>query len=155
MKNNGIPCIVLWGKGNCGKSTTLNLLIRKLLNDGAVRLAGNVAPTPEDSWAVLRYHNAIGIKTLGIITAGDSGSSLEFYLNKVEEAGRSCDAYICASRTRGSSCRYLKERFGNRILWQEKWSVSGENIAALGLSKLQNKANYAQVNGIMAMLDMI
>lgn len=58
--------------------------------------------------------------------------------------------YICASRTKGGSCDYILTHFPqSKILWEEKWAVTGESASIPCLDYLQNKANDIQALGIV------
>ena len=137
--------IALWGKERRGKTQTLNLVIHKLINSFHATLIDGIPPSDikADSHVVLEYNG----KKIGIITNGDDGKILEkgFCL-----LPNDCDIYICASRTKGSSCDYILTHFPqNKILWEEKWAVTGESTSMPCLDYLQNKANDIQALGIV------
>ena len=137
--------IVLWGKGQRGKTTTLNLLIEKLISSGAAVLRGAPASNPEiNCWVILEYQG----RKIGIITAGDDEKTLDYYFRKLCIR---CDVYICASRTKGSSCQYIKNRFQDHlIVWQEKWSITEwSGTIPAELTQLQNDANEKQMLGLI------
>ena len=137
--------IALWGKERRGKNQTLNLVIHKLINSFHATLIDGIPPSDikADSHVVLEYNG----KKIGIITNGDDGKILEkgFCL-----LPNDCDIYICASRTKGGSCDYILTHFPqNKILWEEKWAVTGESTSMPCLDYLQNKANDIQALGIV------
>ena len=136
--------IVLWGKGDRGKTTTLNLLIKKLLPLSSKTLAGKISCSiTENSWIVLEYNG----KTIGIITAGDDAKSLDDYFSEITTP---CDIYVCASRTKGSSCKYIENRFsGHIIMWQEKCSITEWSGTTAALKNLQDDANEKQACGLI------
>lgn len=137
--------IVLWGKGNKGKTRTLNLVIQKLLNDFRATLVDGIPSSDikSDSRVVLKYHG----KKIGVITHGDDKEILGKGFNSLPN---DCDIYICASRTKGSSCEYITTRFSQcMILWEENWAVTEENAPVPFLEYLQNKANETQAIGII------
>ena len=141
--------IVLWGKGQRGKTTTLNLLIEKLISSGAAVLRGAPASNPEiNCWVILEYQG----RKIGIITAGDDEKTLDYYFRKLCIR---CDVYICASRTKGSSCQYIKNRFQDHlIVWQEKWSVGIEGSRKTSVEDdLRKDANEKQVKGLIRTID--
>lgn len=138
--------IVLYGKGHCGKTTTLNLLIEKLISSDAVVLGGMPASNPEENcWIVLEYQG----RRIGIITVGDDGKILDDYFHKLST---DCDIYVCASRTKGSSCKYITDTFPS-ILWLEKWSVSQEGNTTASLKKLRSDANEKQAWGLITAIN--
>ncbi len=140
--------IVLWGRGSIGKTSTLRKLINTLLDAGAVQLSGS--PSDEgkgDCWAVLEYKG----RRIAVITAGDSANDLEWYFKKVTVV---CDVYICASRSRGGTCKYLEERFaGHDIMWQAKWSITQQSNDTKILDMLRSQANQAQAAGLLAAIE--
>lgn len=149
MKSGNV--IVLWGRGSKGKTQTLNLVIQKLLsNFHATLLKGTLSSNIEnDCCIVLKYKN----RKIGIITNGDDGKILE---SKFALLPDDCDIYICASRTRGSSCEYINTRFSqNAILWQEKWSVTGGENYVDCLEQMQKQANDMQALGIIEAIDLL
>ncbi|MDD5924294.1 MAG: hypothetical protein PUC88_05860 [Clostridia bacterium] len=136
--------IVLRGKGNKGKTTTLNLLIKKLVSLPTKILDGAISDSiTDDSWVVLKYMG----KTIGIITVGDDAKSLDKYFSRITI---SCDIYVCAARTKGSSCQYIENRFsGCIIMWQEKWSITEWSGTTELLKDLQNDANEKQASALI------
>lgn len=138
--------IVLWGKGDRGKTTTLKLLIEELINLGAKKIDGGDSNLTNDIWAILEYKN----KKIGIVTVGDDQQSLKKYFDKLNNE---CDIYICASRTKGISCDYIKTHFTDSvIIWQEKLSITVEN-KSVDLTRLQDLANKAQVSVLIETIE--
>lgn len=87
------------------------MLINKLINIGADVLFGNVSSAvlsnnylTENHYAVFEYDG----KKIAVITAGDNDQILNNYFSKIDF---DCNIYICASRTKGCSCNYIKTRF--------------------------------------------
>lgn len=149
--------IVLWGRENTGKTTTLNLLIYKLINIGANVLSGNFSSTAlinnyltENHYAVFEYDS----KKIAVITAGDNDKTLDDYFSKI---GYDCDIYICASRTKGSSCNYIKTLFSdNNILWIEKYSATWNSKKIFSyLKEFQYCSNETQALDILKIIHII
>ena len=97
---NNSKAIVLWGRENTGKTTTLNLLVYKLINIGANVLFGNFSRTvlinnylTANHYAVFEYDS----KKIAVITAGDNDKTLDDYFSKID---CDCDIYVCACRTK-------------------------------------------------------
>lgn len=141
--------IVLQGKGNRGKTETLNLLIRKLCDlFGAALINPPMKPGLNENNDALLFYNG---KRIGITTVGDDSGILEKSLSSL---GSNCDLYICACRRRGSSKAYLEDRFsGHIIMWQDKWSVLEWSGTTAGLRGLQSKANDLQAHALVDAID--
>ena len=137
--------LVLWGRGNCGKTTTLKLLIDKLISSGANTLLKQPLHTNGiDCCAVLEQN----VKKIAVITAGDDEESINQLLDIINNYD--CDVYVCASRSKGSTVDLLNKLFsGNIIVWVEKWSVSGDSLAKNQLEQLQISANDSQSDGLL------
>lgn len=154
---NNSKAIVLWGRENTGKTTTLNLLVYKLINIGANVLFGNFSRTvlinnylTENHYAVFEYDS----KKIAVITAGDNDKTLDDYFSKID---CDCDIYVCACRTKGCSCNYIKTLFSeNNILWIEKYSVTGnsKNIFPC-LKAFQYCANETQAGDILKIIHIL
>ena len=130
--------IVLVGKGEKGKTTTLKEVIRKLIEGGA---RGTVASqnnfkgmkTTDDIDVVLEkgdvsveltYNN----QKIGITTFGDNRGSIEEKI--VIFIRDNCDCIICASRPSGTSNSYIQELESNpnyQIRKVQKIGCCGDN----------------------------
>jgi hypothetical protein len=93
--------IGLYGKANCGKTTTLNNLIEKL----AIATGKNVViplNKETDTMEVFNYKN----KIICVATQGDTKDAVkqncDFFINQ------NCDIAFSATRSRGKSCDALK-----------------------------------------------
>ena len=140
--------IVLWGKANRGKTQTLNLVISKLCyNFGASVLTGTISTNKiSDNCVVLAYAD----KRIGIITNGDNAYVLAESFNKLPN---DCDLYICASRTKGSSCNFIKKNhMTSEVVWVEKYGITAENCELNNISFFQKKANDIQAQGIIEII---
>lgn len=142
--------IVLFGRANTGKTTTLNLLIDKLTSKyGATTLMSIPSANANNDKAIAVKYNGLNI---AIITEGDHANALDYYFGKIIE----CDIYICASRTKSSSVEYISNRFlGNYIMWQEKWSISEQNLTSPVLKTLQDEANDLQAEALIKAINSI
>ena len=135
--------LVLWGKGSRGKTTTLNLVIEKMVKlYHAKNVAGGMPNNlAANCWIVLEFQN----KKIGFITAGDSENEIKTRLNAMDAQCPDCDLYVSASRTKRSSCEYLKSNFtGHEIVWIEKEGVTSNHGNTKEIQLLQNKANDVQ-----------
>lgn len=141
--------IVLWGNGGIGKTTTLNLLIEKLSKIGTM-IDGKIAKKPTDNtWAVFDYNG----KRVAVITVGDDYAILDKYFKKIKT---DCDIYVCASRSKGSSVDYIRNRFANGyIMWQRKWNISEEHGKLNSFSNLIDLLNEKQVEGLIETINLM
>ncbi len=140
-----VKAIVLWGKANRGKTQTLNLAANLLVRN----LKAN--PISKQSFPLTIENDHVIVlevfgKKVGIITAGDSDKELKAAFQKIPFE---CDLYLCPSRTRGSSCKFLKNRFGDSIFWISKWTLKNESTIILKEDYFQNKANLIQAQEIV------
>lgn len=141
--------IVLWGKGNRGKTQTLNLVANLLCTSyDAILIEGLITDDiREDSNCVLEYQG----KKIGIVTSGDNGNILH---NEFENLPTDCDLYICPTRTKESSCDFVRDSFNN-IVWVEKWAITTENCNISNIDFLRRKANQIQALGIIDLINEI
>lgn len=145
-----IKVLVLWGTANHGKTQTLNLVIRKLLNNYQATLVSGTLSSDikTDCWVVLEYNG----KKIGIVTNGDDKQILRAGFNSLPN---NCDLYLCASRSKGGSCDFITTKFQeDEIMWMEKWSVTSSN-SNFPLYYLQEKANDVQALGIIEAINIL
>lgn len=149
MESNKPKIIGLWGKGSRGKTHTLNLVATLLkLNRGATIIQGQIPiDLSKDSKYIIEYHN----KKIGIVTCGDDGKTLSKAFEDIEN---DCDLYICATRTKDSSVKFVRKNF-YKILWVEKWGITTEHCELNNIKKLQQKSNELQAMGIIDIIDEI
>lgn len=149
MNTTNPKIICLWGKGSRGKTHTLNLVAVLLkLNRGATIIRGQIpANLSKDSKYIVEYHN----KKIGIVTCGDDGKTLSKAFEDIED---DCDLYICATRTKDSSVKFVRKNF-YKILWVEKWGITTEHCELNNIKKLQQKSNEIQAMGIIDIIDEI
>ncbi len=147
--NTANPKLIgLWGKGSRGKTHTLNLVVVLLKNRGANIIQGQIpANLSNDSKYIVEYHN----KKIGIVTCGDDGKTLSKAFDDIEN---DCDLYICATRTKDSSVKFVRKNF-YKILWVEKWGITTEHCELNNIKKLQQKSNELQAMGIIDVIDEI
>ena len=143
--------IVLWGRGNSGKTHTLNIVLLKLYKIYGACISYGSLPSKigEDSCVILEYRG----KRIGVITKGDNDQLLK---NSYDTLPFDCDIYIWASRTKGNTCKYIeKHEKCKGIIWHEKWAVT-ERITKTGVvDYLQNKVNDIQADGIIDTIDIL
>lgn len=121
--------IALYGPGQKGKTTTLNLLIELL---GGIRRKG-------DQRVRLNYEG----KDIAIATYGDDEWQLNENIKFFDE--KSCDIYITATRTKGDTKKVLKKYAKTDIIW------IGKNYS----DSLHDLINEAQAKELHAFIDLI
>lgn len=142
--------IVLWGRANSGKTTTLNHVVDELIKLGATIQYGTVAPCDgKDTKIKLLWYG----KTIGIVTGGDSETVIK---DGCTELGDDCDIYVLAARSRGKTPCYIAKTFAyNLIVWHRKWCVEISKPSFAGIGTLVNMANEAQTNGIIETIKLL
>ncbi len=149
METKVKKAIVLYGNGSTGKSTTLNILIDKILPLST--LIDLKKSGKKDRWAVVKYNNLV----VAVITAGDSENDLKWYFNKVDKASEtSIDIYIFACRTKGRAVKLVQREF-SYILWERKWNISEENSTSGYIDAFREEANSLQAEAIIKTIDNI
>lgn len=105
--------ISLYGRSQKGKSTTLKLLMDKMLTNAFAAKSRNINTKAKDTLGVFEYVNAHNEKKLiGVTTRGDDCYALADDFSRLGL----CDLYVCASRTKGCSLRWLEKRTKNGFL---------------------------------------
>lgn len=139
--------IVLWGRADSGKTTTLNQVVDELLRLGATILYGKVAPCyGKDTKIKLVWSG----KIIGIVTEGDSEAGIKSGCDELENDCDNCDIYVLAARSKGETLRYIEEKFEkNLIVWHRKWYVETSNKTFTGIGTLIDMANEEQAKGIV------
>lgn len=146
----------LWGKGSKGKTTTINLLT-KLLSNNFKNIDASKYPITipvnmkKDNLYVLKYKS----KKIGITTRGDNKEALA---EDFKDLPNDCALYICATRTKGETCKYIEDRTTDGdIFWIAKASLSLEThnkyVADSFIKGLQKKANENQAEILVAFID--
>ena len=136
--------LALWGKGSHGKTQTLNLL--------AIEFGEICNDIKKDTHYAFTYKN----KTIFITTKGDDWGNIEKEFKELPDA---VDLYICASRTKGSSVKFIENFATNgNVFWLAKTSLSFEengkyNINSQLLKQLQNDLNKAQAKQMKQIID--
>lgn len=78
--------------------------------------------------------------------------SLEHAFSLLQKAG-GCDLYVCASRTGGRTCKYIREKFEKgTVLWVGRSYVCAEKDTSLYLRDLWETANQAQALELMKLI---
>ncbi|WP_304953469.1 hypothetical protein [uncultured Alistipes sp.] len=92
--------IMLHGKGNCGKTSTLNIVLNLLLQNGATAINSGITYYPNrkgipgdsfDFKAFLKYKN----KTVAIYSEGDRSRAIINHINQ----SASYDVLVCAANS--------------------------------------------------------
>ena len=137
-----MKCLVLYGKANVGKTTSLKLVIKKLLTKGAIEAKGAYASGSnfsDDRRIILEYKG----KVLGITTRGDTKVALEEDFAAFEEG---LDLFICACRTKGETCDFIKNHFSD-IVWMKK--IYTNNNYSYSIQKYIDMINGLQAEMIL------
>lgn len=142
--------IVLQGKGERGKSTTLRKLIEILEKENAEKIG---KPEKErrknDTWAVFDYNGRI----IGITTSGDNEDELKPVIEC--ELPENCNIIVCASRTKGSSVDYINNHFQNAlIIWLGRFSASSDDNQ-FNMEELQKNTNEWQAEKIKDIINIL
>lgn len=119
--------IVLSGVGDCGKTSTLNEVIKKLESKGGVvnklrETNPRTKPNP-DVTAIIEINGKKIIvitvgdakrlieqeikRVVGVTTAGDTQAQIESGFNLL--SGFDCDIIICSSRTKGDGFKFVED----------------------------------------------
>ncbi|AEE15851.1 ATP-binding protein [Treponema brennaborense] len=129
--------IGLYGRSNCGKTSTLNLLI-DLLEE---KTTGCKKPSPQNNVCDRRETISFNGKIVSICTAGDNENQLNEnikYFNKTNP-----DVAVSATRTSGKTCTELKQ-------YATKQSCDVDWIKKIYSSiGAENKDNLKQTNDIL------
>lgn len=140
--------IVLQGKGEMGKSTTLRKLI-EILEKGNAEKIGKPEKErrKDDTWAVFDYNDRI----IGITTSGDNEDELKPVIEY--ELPENCDIIVCAARTKGSSVDYINNHFKkDLIIWLGRFSATSDN-KDFNMDELQKSTNEWQAEKIKDIID--
>lgn len=123
-----MKAIILWGRANTGKTTTLNLVIQNLLNLGATVEHDCTGNRGVDRCLVLKYNG----HRIAVCTDGDCESIVQSNFNDLKQAGATYDIFVGASRSRGASCKCIESQFsapGDQILWYRIANVYGAKFS--------------------------
>lgn len=133
--------LALWGKDNRGKSITLRLLLDELKNAGGDVISQKDLGYP-DVRCVLRY---LG-RTVGLTTRGDTRGVLAEDFAFLGE----CDLYICATRSKDSSCDFVREQTQNgTLIWCGKETLTDETGSFTFPPHLYNLLNRSQAANLL------
>lgn len=134
--------IVLQGKGEMGKSTTLYYLIQALKNKKTYDDFDRY-----DKCDVIYYKD----KKIGVTTSGDNKDKLKRDIEK--NLPENCDIIVCASRTKGSSVDYINDHFKkDLVIWLGRFSASSDDNE-FNIEELQKNTNEWQAEKIKDIID--
>ncbi|MDE6505327.1 MAG: hypothetical protein K2L42_05585 [Clostridia bacterium] len=116
--------IALYGRGGCGKTTTLKLLYDVMLKNGFTLLEGKNMEGADFS-AVLEKDG----RRIGLTTYGDNAACLQKPFELFKKYN--CEIAVSAGRlkrTKNGSVLFLeKEAVNSAVIWHEKAIVSNKN----------------------------
>ena len=136
--------IVLWGNGNCGKTTTIKIVIDLLKQSGGKETV--LQQGKKDVTSVINWNG----KTIGICTVGDARTCQEQAYNLL---GKNCDVYIFTSRSKGETVKFIFDNFSNTpIIWHEKWSVFKNHFTRTMPSHILDEVNEMQARKIVDLI---
>lgn len=139
--------IALVGEGNTGKSTTLRELIRILEREDwnvqdRHRFPHRDGSAPDETVLFER-----GGLRIGITTYGDTRDLLEHALARIG----TCDVFVCATRTKGETCEFVKEKSQGDILIEHgEWSYDSNSPNTTLLALRREQVNRMQAYMIRA-----
>ena len=109
--------IVLYGKGNTGKSTAIRRFYDNYVKDNSL-----FAVIKDNIGALdLRLRATYKGKTIGIFSHGDNEWVVKDGFDFVGE----CDVVICACRSKGAAMDFIKRKT-KEIVWIEKSTIGAE-----------------------------
>lgn len=146
--------IALCGKGQTGKTQTINLLVAYFKENRAKILFEERAGREKyDKRYVIRYNG----KIFGITTRGDDEPSLNEDFNWFKKQSE-IDYIICATRSKGKTCDFVaRQAKDNDVYWLSKtafWDCCIDNRNCSDAVKEQQKAlNCNQVADLVNIIN--
>lgn len=134
--------IGLWGAGNKGKTTTLNMLIEHLFKNSEMNIVEDI-DLETDRFVALTWKG----KRIAICTGGDNKEAEKDNIDFLKK--QDADIFVAASRTKGGSVDKLEafaKRQGIEIDWAEKTYAETE--------KEQAKANKQDMQTLLEKIDL-
>ena len=120
--------IAVSGKYNTGKTTALDMLKDQLTKKGLVDILYEPR-SGKDFVTVLEYQKRIdGDKRVGIISAGDSESEIEYGFKEI--AKYDCDVIVCATRCYGDTTKTVQSKADKskaKLYIVGKWDTKNNN----------------------------
>lgn len=141
--------LAVYGRAAEGKSSTIKLLCRKLLEKFPEAVPSII---PIDYSADIYLVIRIGTIKIGIESQGDPGSRM-ITENTVEKLARldQCNIIICATRTEGATVKEvdrIAEKYGYQAIWMSTtWSPGYDP------SRLNGHAAFAMLSLINSLLE--
>ena len=140
--------IVLYGKGNTGKSTSIRRFYEKYVKDNPL-----FAINKDDIGTLdLRLRATYKGKIVGIFSHGDS----EWWVKDGFDYVGECDVVICACRSKGAAMDYIKSK-SSGIIWLEKATLGYVGGVLLDgdagwIREEQADSTAARINSLLQML---
>lgn len=150
--------VILWGAGSVGKTHTMNKVIRILCEKyGATVLYGDnyqIDNESEDKCLVVSVFN----KNIAIFTGGDDRTIIESNLKKLDEFNIDYDFLLGVSRTKGSSCDGIYDRFNSEkdeIFWIRVAEISDKKLSEKNFSIAHSIVQHQQALSIIEIMNFI
>ena len=139
--------IVLRGRAKCGKTTAIKITRDKLLALGAKVIFTDPVEKPgEDIVIKLEFRG----KKIGIVSSGDARKWQEIFFRAV---GEDCDIYICATRSKGETISFIREKFPkSAIYWHKKHAIDREKTQVELSEEFNEKVNQYEADIIVESL---
>ena len=136
--------IVLRGPADSGKTTTIKEVNKKLIALGAEMIQPKyIEESGGDFAAKLRFRG----KTIGIVSTGDLRKYQKDFFDSI---GNDCDIYVCASRTKGETVKYIEERFPKSVRYiHGKHYYKKENPSERLPDAIYDRTNLAEAEIII------
>ena len=145
---NNKKAIVLCGRGNTGKSTTLKLVAEKLISNGAKTICVSVSTKGKDAVVLLEFNG----KKIGIVSAGDTAPVIKDGVEKIRASNANVDVFILSSRSKGETKKFISSECYDRIIiWLDRHAVKVDGNSLIEAS-LRDKANEKQSEEIISLI---
>ncbi len=146
--------LALYGCGKMGKSKTINSVVDFLRNNNAKIVCERCVDNKSvDRCYIIEYKE----KIIGITTRGDDERSLKKDFEWIQQH-RKIDFVICAARTKGNTCHFIKKQARkDGLFWLAKNafynSEINDKLCKKAIEEQQNILNLQQAADIVCIID--
>lgn len=146
--------VALCGKGQTGKTQTINFLVDYFMeNQSEILFKERAGREKHDKRCILIYNG----KIFGITTRGDDEPSLKEDFNWFKKQSE-IDYIICATRSKGKTCNFVARQANvNDIYWLSKtafWDCYMDNKNCSDeVKEQQNALNCQQVEDLVNIIN--